>query len=309
MFASVAAGRAWTAGRPLGMAGYRHLGVFGPTVQDAAAARAGTVHVRWPCNAQHAASAVTVERVDIELEALNDAIAELYRTFESYPLRPWTEPCMHCHTAEEERLIRSAPLRELQPADLAGFAADSLMTWGEVVDLKHFLPRLFEIVAKEQFPDDYPDLETVIGALDRGEWRNWPASEQLAVDEALMALWRRHLTSSPANYDTDTVVAAISTAVDDMGPYLDAWEAMPGSAPTIRLAEFAVANYMQAALAQHLSNPWLRDRADQELQVRKWLLRSVPASVSRLEAAFLDASDEQTLEVLASALDIARRPT
>lgn len=242
-----------------------------------------------------------------ESNALGEAIEGLYGTFDKYPLRPWTEPCMHCHTEEDEQAIRRRPLRELRPEDLLEFAADSLMTWGERPDFKHFLPRLFEILATVGFPDDYPDTETVIGGLERGEWRSWPADEQKAIDDFLRAFWRSHLTTLPAARETDTVISSIATAVDDMSPYLDCWIELADEVPAaVHFAEFLIDNVMHAALGKRLSNPWLSDRHEQEAQVRHWLIDHAREFAPRLEQAFLDASDEDVLAILEPAIDVAR---
>jgi len=235
--------------------------------------------------------------------ALDEAIEGLYLAFEAYPLRLWTEPCTHCHTAEDERAVHRHPLRELRPEDLSGFAADSLMTWGEVVDLKHFLPRLFEILATQGFP--YPDTESIVGALDRGAWSTWPDSEQAAVARYLMAWWRAHLTTYPALHRTDSLLSALAIATEDMGPYLDEWLAAEGLSPTLHFADFVEDNAVHSTVSEPLTNPWLRHRPEQERQVREWMLHVADAFLPRLEAAFLDAADDPTLEMLAHAIDVA----
>lgn len=240
------------------------------------------------------------------VDTLDDAVDELYRVFAAYPLRPWTDACPCCHTEKDERAVRRRPLRELRPDDLAEFAADSLMTWGDVVDFKHFLPRLFEILAEDGFPDGYPDMETVVGALERGSWRTWPPDEQTAVEGFLTALWMSHLAGSPMAGRTDMVLASIATAVDDMTPYLDLWLELDGIAPAVRFAEFLEANSTNAALGRRLSNPWLSGRREQEAQVREWLLTSALCFLPRLEAAFDEAVDEDTSATLELAIALAR---
>jgi hypothetical protein len=238
-------------------------------------------------------------------EILARAIEELYAVFAAYPLRSWTEPCLHCHTHEDERAVHRYPLRQLGPEDLAGFAGDSLMTWGEVVDVKHFAPRIFEILATDGFPGDYPDTETVVGALDRGDWQSWPRAEKRAVDRFLLAWWRTHLSAYPARQPVDTVLSAIATAVVDMAPYLDVWAQAGGPAPVLHLAELLHDNSKHGALRDRLSNPSLRDRPDQEAQVHRWLLTTAGDFLPRLEAAFLELTDEPTLHMLESAIDLA----
>jgi hypothetical protein len=238
--------------------------------------------------------------------ALHEAIEELYRVFERYPLRRWTEPCMHCRSEEDERAVHRRSLRELSSMDLSEFAADSLMTWGELVDLKHFLPRIFEIVAKEGFEHDYPDTETVVGALKRGDWQTWPRNECDAVDHYLHALWRAHLDAYPAIHHTDTIISAIATSSDDMRPFLHAWEGFAGEAPAIHFAEFLTANSMNAAMGKRLTNPWLSDRPAQEAQIRNWLLAITASFLLRLEDAFFAAIDEESQVLLDAAIALAR---
>ena len=80
---------------------------------------------------------------------LKDAIEGLYRVFERYPLRPSTEPCLHCHEPDEERVLHEHLLRELSAEDLSGYAGEALMVWGTEVDFKHFLPRIMEITVAQ----------------------------------------------------------------------------------------------------------------------------------------------------------------
>jgi hypothetical protein len=122
---------------------------------------------------------------------LRDAIAGLYEVFGGYPLREWTDPCPHCLTAEDERALRRAPLRELTDEDLRQYVADSLMLWGDLDDLKHFLPRILEIAATEGF--DFPDVEVVYGHLAYGSFATWPAAEQAAVRDLALAHWQAAL--------------------------------------------------------------------------------------------------------------------
>jgi hypothetical protein len=240
-----------------------------------------------------------------QAEGLATAIEELYGVFAAYPLRPWTEPCMHCHTHEDERTVHRYPLRRLGPEDLAGFAGDALMTWGEVVDFKHFVPRIFEILATDGFPGGYPETETVVGALDRGDWQSWPRREKRSIDRFLLAWWQTHLDAYPTREPVDTVLSAIATAAVDMAPHLDTWAQAIGTAPVLHLAAMLHDNTRHGMLRDRLSNPWLRDRPAQEAQVRRWLLTAPSDFLPRLEAAFLAVSDEPTLYMLESAIDLA----
>jgi hypothetical protein len=238
--------------------------------------------------------------------ALAAAIDRLYGVFERYPLREWTEPCMHCHTREDEQKVHRASLRDLQPDDLSEFAGDSLMTWGDIVDVKHFLPRLFEIVATSGFPNYYPDPEIVLGALGRGGWRAWPTEEQSAVTGFLLAFWRSHLSSYDRMCRAESVLSAIATAVDDLTPYLSIWEEHAGQCAAVHFADLLDYNATGVALGQRLSNPWLEDLPGQERQAREWMIRVTPQLLPRLEAALFSVSEVESREILEAGIAAAR---
>jgi hypothetical protein len=240
---------------------------------------------------------------------LREAVERLYTVFAPYKLKSPTEVCWHCHSPEEERVVHQAPLRLLTPDALSGFAADSLMTWGDLDDLKHFLPRLFEILAFDRFSQEFPDMETVVGALARGEWEDWPAPEREAVRSFLRAFWEDQLNTWPSHYDIDTVLAAIAQAEADLAPYLDRWETATDRAPVLHFVEFLMENIGQAAVGKRLANPWLSRRHDQEGHIRAWLIGADAHFLDRVEATFLDETDDDSLELLSAALDVMpKRP-
>jgi hypothetical protein len=236
-------------------------------------------------------------------EALRATVEQLYSAFEPYKLRSSTGACPCCHSAEEERLVHQAPLRRLTPDALSGFAGDSLMTWGDVVDLKHFLPRLFEILAFDRFDHD-PGMETLVGALTRGDWNDWPVDERDAVRAFLRAFWDDQLNRWPSDHDIDTVLTSIAQAEDDLTPYLDGWAAANGRAPVLHLAEFLLDNIGRAAGGDRLWNAFFGNRPDQEAQVRTWLLGADMRFRDRVEDLFLAETDEPALELLSAALDV-----
>jgi len=79
-------------------------------------------------------------------EAATDA---LYRAFEHYPLRPDMPRCPCCVTPAAMTDLTSRPLGELDD-ELNLFTSNALTTWGDVEDLKHFLPRLLERAARDE---------------------------------------------------------------------------------------------------------------------------------------------------------------
>jgi hypothetical protein len=239
-------------------------------------------------------------------QAVTEAVEALYREFAGYPLRPVTYHCDCCVGEADELEIRSAPLRDLTPEQLQGFAASSLMTWGDLIDVKHFLPRLFEIAANEGYPNDYPDLETLVGLLDRGDWRTWPDGEQAAVERFLGAWWDQELTAVPAVHSADTVLCAIATSLDDLTVLLDAWAAASARRPAaLRYAAMVCWEAEELGRGVPLSNPWLDRRPVQEQQIRTWLIGSKSRFRPHLEALLdVEETDEEDAAVVVKALAV-----
>jgi hypothetical protein len=116
------------------------------------------------------------------------AIERLYEAFRYYPLRPEIPYCTHCITPEQAQRIYIRPLRELMPDDLMSYASSAMTTWGTVGDFKHFFPRIFELAVHNY--SFVPDLDMLGSQLDYAGWREWPESEQQAVEDVLMmVLW------------------------------------------------------------------------------------------------------------------------
>ena len=161
---------------------------------------------------------------------IEDSIEALYRVFERYPLRQSTEPCPHCHDPGEEGVLHEHLLRDLTAQQLSGFAGEALTVWGDVVDFKHFLPRIMEItVSKHSF--DWPDTESLFGRLAYGRWREWPSDEQRAVEQFLHAFWWDGLGRYPASDDIGGMLTAIAATDVDLTPFLAWWIEQPGEEP------------------------------------------------------------------------------
>jgi len=84
---------------------------------------------------------------------LNDAIETLYEAFRNYELRSTTDSCSCCHSPEDELRLQSKPLNKLSGRALRIYAMDAIYTWGTGDDFKHFIPRLFELLADGLGPE------------------------------------------------------------------------------------------------------------------------------------------------------------
>ena len=96
------------------------------------------------------------------VEDLQRAITTLYHTFAGYPLHEVIEGCEHCVPLTDQIRLRTTPLRALTVQDLTRFLiSNCILTWGGAVELKHFLPRLCELIALHA-PDERQRLSPEI---------------------------------------------------------------------------------------------------------------------------------------------------
>ena len=173
----------------------------------------------------------------LDTPAIRDAVEGLYDAFSGYELREFTDPCMHCHTLEDEAKIHARPLRELTKDDLREYAVDALLVWGDERDFKHFLPRICELFCScELYADEVGkgyflyDPHVLFTKFRHGDWRAWPAAEQEAVTRFLNAIWRWFLSDPPDEgrnsepfQNAEDMVCSIAQCEDDLSHYLAEW--------------------------------------------------------------------------------------
>ncbi|MFK7822440.1 MAG: hypothetical protein AB8G99_27340 [Planctomycetaceae bacterium] len=76
-------------------------------------------------------------------------------------------------------------------------------------DFKHVMPRLLELTIDHR--DAFLVIAVVFGRLAIGEYESWPASEQVAVNQFLMAYWRYQLSFpiDSAHYQLNEIQSAL----------------------------------------------------------------------------------------------------
>lgn len=233
-----------------------------------------------------------------ETRALRQAIDDLYPAFAQYPLPRWTDPCLHCHDREEELRLHAKPLRELTTEDLDPYVWSALLTWGSVDTFKHLLPRILELTADYQWTIN---PEIVLAGLRYGEWRTWPGEEQASVSAYLMAVWQAVLSDESFIIPVDEWLCAVGQAVDDLGPFLEAWYTNSHASSRYQLAKFIFGNFNKIGTRGRLVGERWSDRREQMAQVIDWLLR--PSVSEILEQAFFEHSSEPESENLSWAVD------
>jgi len=164
----------------------------------------------------------------MELAMLSDelgaATEALYSTFAPYPLHEVIEGCPCCIADTDQARIRSKPLRELTAEDLSVFASHVPHLWGEADDLKHFLPRILELLP--EWMHMWPDPEVVGASLRRSEFQNWPEAERKVVQDYLFVWWKSFIASESV-FDINTAICAVGQVIDDLSPFLAIWNPSP----------------------------------------------------------------------------------
>ncbi len=212
-----------------------------------------------------------------DLRALSDAIDALYEVFEPYTRRP-----------ELERRMGSAHLKELMQADLADLAHDILITHGQPEDLKHFLPRMLELMLQPGWPIR---PEGMMFKLLLADYYMWPEAERAAVDTYVKAVWPVLLSDPEYPVSAEEWLCGASAViergesppapdsgsmvVDKFMDFPDLWRTLcnEGSAPAmIHWARFIIANYGTLINGTKLRNRFWCNRPYEVPRALHWML-------------------------------------
>lgn len=210
---------------------------------------------------------------------LSATIEGLYTAFREYPLPQEVRACPCCHSPGADRPLHSAPLCRLRAEDLENYTTEALLTWGELNDFRHFLPRIFELDVLED-ENSFVDRPIVFAKLYHGEWRDWPQAEQEAVEQFLMALWRAVLAGPPEEmpadqryYPCETVeswLVALAGHGGSLSPYLDEWIRADSATAVWNLATVITRTGMIYARPRGIDAYW-SGHMDQAVHVSEWL--------------------------------------
>ena len=201
---------------------------------------------------------------------LSRAIASLYKAFHPYCSRPHPDGCPCCVSDKDQKTLFSKPLHELTAKDLDRFAWKVLATWGEARDLKHFLPRVLELIATDDCAAF--ELEAFFGKLRVANWADWPKHEREAVDHYFQALWEACLSSADGSAWVDELLCALGRAINDLTPFLKTWENCRATNGYAHLHAFLDWNAGALLKKRRLSNAFWSDAEEQMDQVIRWLM-------------------------------------
>ena len=228
-----------------------------------------------------------------------EAVRELYRVFKPYQARRHPEGCPCCVSDADKRRLFSKPLEKLSADDLGRFAWKALTTWGSVEDLKHFLPRLMDLIVTD---DCAPfEREVLFGKLRLAEWRTWSDNESQAVQKFMDAAWWDCLTAEAGSVWLDELLCGLGNAVEDMKPYLHIWIESKLTTGYEHFVQFIDWNSATLLKRRHLSNSFWSDAEPQMVQVVDWL--TSPQTIQSLEKLFNENANAIFSDALATAID------
>ena len=238
---------------------------------------------------------------------LDEAIAALYSTFARYR----ADDLSCCDFPDDLPLnlhLRSARLEQLTPDDLARYGRKAMTTWGTTNNFKYFLPRLFELLARDG-ELGHCDPEVLLDKLAYGHWQTWPATERAAVENYLHALWRHLRQTYPYELSADSFLCGLGACVDNLRPWLTEWEHDATLPSALHLADLVAANVDHALSKKHfrpvLANPFWQNAPARTGQVWDWL--TAPQRLAQLESAFFAHAAGDPEGLISAAVDSLTR--
>ncbi|HEY9774806.1 MAG TPA: hypothetical protein V6C81_13675 [Planktothrix sp.] len=181
----------------------------------------------------------------------------------------------------------SKQLRTLTGEDLRKYAECALLTWGDLDDFRHFLPRVFELAAAFEF---LPETPMLFSRLKRAKWRSWPMAEQIAVEQFLWSWWESSVSSFPGGPVEETL-EVLAQAFDDLTPFLVHWRANDSPAALRHFGESW----------QHICGASWYGR-DHDKQAREWLCTK--PTQDWILNGYLRYENENWAEDFASSVDL-----
>lgn len=175
--------------------------------------------------------------IDYKL-GLEKAIATLYKTFKSYPLNSDMKGCPCCVNPKNNELLLSKSLIELTSNNLNEYAFKAALTWGDVDDLKHFLPRILELWAgdKNLFYGEF-----TVSRLSAVGLKRWDKKEQRAIYRYLIALWQYILSKYPSpSIEIADLIDCLSDVIDKFELLLLIWQNHASVNSLLHLSDFVL---------------------------------------------------------------------
>lgn len=242
---------------------------------------------------------------------LREAIARAYEVFADqrigFPLGVCH--CNCCCTEANERALVDTPLRELS-SDLLSEYTNSAHGYDEYADghaLRHFLPRYFELIARND-PPHYGDLSHCLVRLGSANYRrSWSAREIDAIDRYFDALLEDKLgditlTEWPAgwrlSYPISELIEMVVLAGADVARLLATWTAAPDPGAALHAAALLSEDLTVHEGEPALHSAVLNDNASARCEIGAFLVSKQMSA--RLERCFFALDGAPRLQAILS---------
>ena len=171
-----------------------------------------------------------------------------------------------------------------------------MTTWGDIVEYKHYLPRLYELLV--QHPA-WTDADLLIGRLDTAEWGQWPDAERDAVIAFLQELWAWSLTIDPDDASCGGILQGFGLAGISAERALMTWRTNRSWSATRQIAVLLIYERDALMASGSLGRQWMNP-------VREELLAFLREddTAERLSVACYDSGDRSGADEICDALDI-----
>lgn len=199
---------------------------------------------------------------------MEKAIEYLYVTFKNYKANPNMEgsALYGNEVLKWNKELFSKELNQLTSEDLSRFCRKVLLTWGNIEDYKHFLPRVYELIS--QFDTPYEEW-ILFDKLNRGSWRTWPDDEKTAIENYFICLWRKMLNMNSGKVFFDDYFAAISNVYPNFEELLNIWENDLNEFSIERLIDYYYDNYKVLVIKKNL--PGWKKSKELGIKFNNWL--------------------------------------
>lgn len=159
---------------------------------------------------------------------LEELIQQAYKIFEKYTIGTTLDVCKRCCVSDsDEAALINTPLKEITAQQLRSGYFESARSYSdrELWEMKHFLPRVLELMTHFEVPD--AATETVFHRLELHKQDQWTTEEmQLLTDFSKLFLEKclSYYPYSPDGEGISTYLVMFSSAHFDLKPILESWE-------------------------------------------------------------------------------------
>ncbi|HLO44266.1 MAG TPA: hypothetical protein VK175_08045 [Leadbetterella sp.] len=173
---------------------------------------------------------------------LEELIEHSYIIFEKYTIGKTLDVCKRCCISDsDEAALVNTPLRQISMQQLRSGYFESARSNSdrELWEMKHFLPRVLELMANFEVPD--ASAETVFYRLNLANRDKWPSEElQLLSDYSVLFFEKclAYFPYSPDDCDISTYLLMFSAAHFDLKPIIKIWEKVDTLESLLNFNEF-----------------------------------------------------------------------